>query len=181
MRRLLIIVMALLSLPVVAQEEGATAQVAQTVQPLALIGYLSHDAALKAMPGYADVQRQTQELRQRYEAEMKRVEDEFNQKYEAFLEGRKDFPRTILLKRQTELQELLERNVAFKNQSRDELRQAEEQALAPLRRQLADIIAAVARQHQLAVVLNTDTQACLYLDPDLSIDLQDEVAHWNLR
>ena len=69
-----------------------------------IIGYLSYDSVLTAMPQCAIVEKQLEELTTQYEAELKRVEDEFNQKYEAFLDGRKDFPRTILLKRQTELQ-----------------------------------------------------------------------------
>ena len=45
---------------------------------------------------------------------------------------------------------------------------------------LADVtdgeaIAAVARQHQLAVVVNTDSNACPFIDPDFSIDITQEV------
>ena len=77
-------------------------------------GYLSYEAALKSMPEFATVQQQMADLRSQYLAETKRVEDEFNRKYEEFLEGQRDFPRTILQKRQTELQELMEKNILFK-------------------------------------------------------------------
>ena len=146
-----------------------------TLPPSPSFGYLSYDSVLHAMPRYIDLPHRMKELREAYEAEMKRVEDEFNQKYEAFLEGRKDYPRTILLKRQNELQDLLKQNVAFRNRALDELRQAETAALAPLRQQLLNAVATVAKQNALAFVLNTDQDACLFIDPSCGIDLTAEV------
>ena len=139
------------------------------------IGYLSYDSALVSMPQYKIVMENMATLRQSYERELKSAEAEFNQKYEAFLEGRKDFPRTILLKRQTELQQLLERNVLFKEQGLRDLDQARTEALLPLRRQLEQAISEVASNYQLIVVVNTDANACPYLAADMAIDLNADV------
>lgn len=139
------------------------------------IGYLSYDSALVKMGDYAIVQQKMAELRAAYEAELKRVEDEFNQKYEAFLEGQKDFPRTILLKRQTELQELLQRNIDFKRQGQEDLQKAEREAMQPLRQRLNEAIARVAASQKLAVVLNIDSNACPFIDPVLSTDVSQAV------
>ena len=140
-----------------------------------MIGYLSYDSVLAAMPQRAIVEKKLDELTAQYEAELKRVEDEFNQKYEAFLDGRKDFPRTILLKRQTELQQLMQRNVEFREKSRQELQEARDEAYAPLRQQLSEAIAVVAQRNKLAVVINTDANACPFIDPTLAIDISLEV------
>ena len=140
-----------------------------------IIGFLSYDSALVSMPEYAIAQQQIAQTRQAYDDEMKRVEKEFNDKYEEFLENRKDYPRTILLKRQTELQELLEKNIAFKNQSRQELQQIERQILAPLRIRLNETIATIARQQQLTMVVNTDSNACPFIEPMQSVDLNETV------
>ena len=70
------------------------------------IGYLSYEQALRTMPEYAIAQKTLESLTAKYDAEAMRVKNEFNQKYEEFLEGQNDFPKTILQKRQTELQEL---------------------------------------------------------------------------
>lgn len=139
------------------------------------IGFLSYDSVLTVMPQRSIVEKQLETLTAQYEAELKRVEDEFNQKYEAFLDGRKDFPRTILLKRQTELQQLMQRNVEFRENGRKELQQAREEAYAPLRRQLNEAIAIVAKRHKLAVVVNTDANACPFIDTDLAVDISQEV------
>ena len=63
--------------------------------------YLSYDQALKAVPGYELAQQSLENLKAKYEAEQKRTEQDFNLKYEEFLDGQRDFPETILRKRQT--------------------------------------------------------------------------------
>lgn len=166
------------SQPPLPSAAPAPGQEAQPVAPFISIGYLSYDSALHAMPGYALAQARLDGLRQAYEAEMKRVEAEFNEKYEAFLDGLKDYPRTILLKRQTELQQLMQQNLDFKRQGLDDLRQAGEEAMRPLRDMLSLAIAAVARQKGLAVVVNTDANACPFIDPEMGLDIQEEVGNW---
>ena len=171
-----------LSLFCLAQTETTTPVSQETSVPseepplkVIFIGFLSYDSALTVMPQRSIVEKQLEALTAQYEAELKRVEDEFNQKYEAFLDGRKDFPRTILLKRQTELQQLMQRNVEFRENGRKELQQAREEAYAPLRQQLNEAIAIVAKRHKLAVVVNTDANACPFIDPDMAIDISQEV------
>jgi len=145
---------------------------AVTFEPI--VGYLSYDSLLHAMPDYTVAMARQESLREAYEAELKRVTDEFNSKYEDFLEGQAEFPRTILLKRQTELQELMRQNQLFRQQGLDDLKTAEEEALRPLRQRLASVIAEVAASHRLAIVVNTDLNATLYIDPKLCCDLTDE-------
>ena len=148
---------------------------AQDSIPLLKIGYLSYDNALKAMPDYALQQQKLAELRQQYEAELKRVEEDFNRKYEEFLDGQKDFPKTILYKRQTELKELMERNVNFKNNSLRELAEAEKAAMVPLRQRLNLLLAEIARQHSYAIILNTDGDACPHVAPSMGEDITETV------
>ena len=168
MRKVLFLLFACLALTVQAQEQRDSITTLK-------IGYLSYEKALKALPDYALQQKKLADLRAQYEAELKRIETEFNQKYEAFLDGRKDFPRTILLKRQTELQQLMQRNIEFRENSLKELQQAREEAYAPLRRQLNEAIAIVAKRLKLAVVVNTDANACPFIDPDVAVDIRQEV------
>ena len=134
-------------------------------------GYLSYEQALKSVPQYAIMEKQLADLEAQYQAETKRVEDEFNRKYEEFLEGQREFPKTILQKRQVELQELMEKNIAFKEESRQQLASAEEEALAPLKAHLSEAIAKVAKEHGLAFVVNTDSDAYPFIDPEMGMDI----------
>ena len=149
-----------------------------TVQPVICFGYLSYDAALKSMAEYAQAQDSIRIKREAFEGEMNRVEEEFNQKYESFLEGQKEFPRTILLKRQKELQELMQRNLEFKAQARQELKETEEAQMRPVHARLNQVLAEVAREFGLALVINTDANACPFIDSRLGMNIQSEVEEY---
>ena len=138
-------------------------------------GYLSYATALQAMPEYAAMQNNMAELRQKYEAEQKRVEDDFNKKYEEFLDGQKSYPKTILQKRQSELQEMLDKNIAFKKESQRLLSQAEEEAMAPIRVRLAEVLDAIGRERGYAFIVNTDEKAALWLNPAMGEDVSAAV------
>jgi len=153
----------------------AMAAQAQDNAPALKFGYMSYDMALKSMKDYATVQMRMDSLRSAFNAEMQRVEDEFNRKYEDFLDGQKDFPRTILLKRQTELQDMLQKNIAFKQQSIQEIKDTEAQLMAPLRIHLNEAIATVARERGLALVVNTDANACPFIEPTMGVDVNEDV------
>ena len=90
---------------------------AQSNTSIVKFGYLSIDSVMQVMPEYAQMQYDMKQLAGHYEAEQKRVEDDFNKKYEDFLDGQASYPKTILQKRQNELQEMLDKNIAFKKES----------------------------------------------------------------
>ena len=143
--------------------------------PLLKVGLLSYENVLKAMPEYVLQQQKLAELKTEYDKELKRVEDDFNRKYEEFLDGQKEFPKTILYKRQTELKELMERNVTFKANSRRELAEAERAAMMPLRQRLNEVLATIAREKGYVLILNTDGDACPYVDPTMGENIQETV------
>ena len=166
MRKILILICALIALN--AQAQNDSSQVFR-------FGYLSYKAAIERMAEYAVVQQQMEDLRAQYQAETLRVEDEFNRKYEEFLDGQREFPRTILQKRQTELQELMEKNIKFKEQSRQELEDAERQAMAPLRIRLIELLSTIGRERGFAFVYDTDTKALPFINPAQGEDISQMV------
>ena len=162
MKKLILFFLLLATMPALAQSELK-------------FGYLSYNAVMQAMPEYAAMQNSMAELRQKYEAEQKRVEDDFNKKYEEFLDGQKSYPKTILQKRQSELQEMLDKNIAFKKESQRLLSQAEEEAMAPIRVRLAEVLDAIGRERGYAFIVNTDEKATLWLNPAMGEDVSAAV------
>ena len=138
-------------------------------------GYLSYEAALKSMPDYAIVQQKLANLRQQFQDETLRVEDEFNRKYEEFLEGQREFPQSILQKRQMELQELLDKNLAFKENSRKELEKAEQDLMAPLKIRLIEVLGKMGRERGYAFIIDTDVKALPFINPAMGHDLNQQV------
>ena len=138
-------------------------------------GYLSYESVLQTMPDYVKMQEGLATLRRQYEAEQQRVEEDFNRKYEEFLDGQASFPTTILQKRQSELQEMLNRNVAFKRESQQLLANAEAEAKIPVMNRLYEAIAKVGERRGFAFILNTDADATLWLNPSMGEDITDAV------
>ena len=110
-------------------------------------------------------------LKAKYDAEMQRVEDEFNKKYEDFLAGQRDFAPSILRKRQAELQELMQKNVAFKAEAQRLLQQAEQDSNNQLYNKLNATIEQLAVARNLSFVLNTDNNAVPFINKVQAEDL----------
>lgn len=161
----LILAMALMGLTSYAQTDVSTMK----------FGYLSYDSVLQSLSEYAEMQVEMTELRKEYEAEMKRVEDDFNKKYEEFLDGQKDFPKTILQKRQSELQEMLDKNIAFKKESQRMLNDVEAGVMKALRSTLKQALEQVGQKHGYAFILNTDANALPWLNTEQGEDVTEEV------
>lgn len=155
-------------------QNGATHASAAAVQALRF-GYLSYDSVMHRMPDYAVARHNIKSLKENYDAEMKRVEDEFNTKYEFFLQDQRSLAPSILQKRQAELQELMEKNLAFKEKATQLLKQAEAEALAPIRKKVDAAIGQVGERLGLAFVLNTDNNAAPWLNPSLGEDVTEAV------
>lgn len=163
----LMIIMALVGLAGFAQTNEATSTFKY--------GFLSYEAALQAMPEYGQMQADMALLKSQYEDEQKRVEDDFNKKYEEFLDGQASYPKTILQKRQSELQEILDKNIAFKKESEKLLCKAKCEAVAPLKQKLNEILNKIGQERGYAFILNTDNNSTPWLNPAMGEDITEAV------
>lgn len=138
-------------------------------------GYFSYETIFKAMPEYSVAQKNIADLRAKYDAEMKQSADEFNAKYEAFLEEQRDLVPSILRKRQVELQDMMDRNVEFRKAAERLVEEARKESYAPMRSRLFEAVKNIGRTRGYALVLNTDSDSCPYIDPALGEDITDAV------
>lgn len=152
----------LLLLPIVA-----TAQVK--------FGYIAYKSVCVEMPQYVEAQRQLADLKKKFEAEAQHGETEFQRKFSEFLQGQKDFPANILQKRQAELQDLMERSVAFREEAQQLLRDSEQKMLQDVYKKLNDVIAEVALERGYFFVLNTDDNAAPFINTVVGEDATDFV------
>lgn len=158
-----------------AEQSTQTIPTVTAEQPQPFFGYFSYQTVLSQMPDYEAAQRSLQALRGKYAAELQRVEDDFRVKYEQFLEGQRDFAPSIRQKRQAELQELMQKNAAFRQDTERLLKQAERDALAPVKERLAAAVQRVGQSHQLAFILNTDAEATPYVNTLKGMDVTQAV------
>ena len=134
-------------------------------------GYLSYSNAIKTLPGYALMQENMARLKAQYDGEAQRAEDDFNAKYQAFLEVQNTLATPILRKRQAELQELLDKNVAFKAEADRLLRQAEADMYAPLKTQLNEALKRIGEEHGYMLILNSDNDNLPYVNEMVGEDI----------
>lgn len=174
-KQIMMLIALVLSLTATAQEQQVSAQTETTEASAFLFGYINFDEVLVLMPDYAIAKRNIEDLRIKYEAETRRSEEEFNRKYEDFLDGQRDFAPSILRKRQAEIQDMMDRNVAFKEEAGRLLAQAERDAIAPLREKLTAAIQSVGSRLGLAFVLNSAANSLPFVDPVKGVDITEEV------
>ena len=138
-------------------------------------GYISYDEVLRQMPDYAKAQQNLADLRAKYEQEATRGETEFQRKFAEFLQGQKDFPENLLVKRQAELQSLMETGIKFRQEARQLLKKAEQELLAGVRTRLNETIRTVGLEGGYAYVINIDGDACPFINPALGEDITNIV------
>jgi outer membrane protein len=174
-KNLLFLAFALFALSASAQQNPAVgAQQATTAaQPVLRFGYFSFVQVFHTMPGYAIAKHNMDELRGKYDEETKRVETEFNSKYEEFLDGQRSYAKSIFEKRQAELRELMEKNIAFKAEAARLLKKAEEEAYAPLKAKMNAALQQIGKENGFAFILNTDNNATPYLSAEMGVDITE--------
>lgn len=165
MKKIIILALMTLLLPFAGRVGGASAQTR--------FGYLDYDAVLRQMPEYAEALQRVSALKVKYEQEATRGEEEFQRKFSEFLQGQKDFPENILVKRQAELQNLMEAGIKFRQDAQQLLSKAERELMSGVKVKLNEAIHAVATEMGYGWVLNTGGDSCPYINPDLG----DDVTH----
>lgn len=140
-----------------------------------IFGQVSSSRILTRMPQYKAVQDNLKALKEQYEAEARKSESDFQRKFEEFMQGKKEFPKTILEKRQNELQNMLETNASFRIKVQALLKEAEESMMADVKAELHDAITIVAQERGISIVYDVDGGSVPYIVPGLATDITAEV------
>ena len=143
---------------------------AMSAQSTIKYGRLNYDSLITSMPEYTQVQEQLSSLRQQYEKEAAYNEANFKRLFADFLQGQKDFPQNIMLKRQRELQDAMEKSLAFRRSCDSLLVKAEADLLAPIYMKLDAAIQAVGMERGYECIVNTAAGTHPFLHPSLTED-----------
>jgi len=134
-------------------------------------GYLSYDSVMHAMPEYESAMNSYESLKTTYDNEMKRSEQDFNKQFKEYVDGQKSFPENIMLKRQKELQQLMDQSLQFKNEAEQLLTQAKAELLAPVYERLQQVIEAIGVERGYDFILNTDNHASPFINKSKGEDI----------
>ena len=142
----------------------------QRAEAQARYGFLHYDSLLQAMPEYTQAVDGLMGLKAQYEAEAEYNELNFKRLFAEFLQGQKDFPQNIMLKRQRDLQNAMERSIAYRHEADSILREAELELMRPVREKLDEAIVAVGRERGYDFIVNLDSGAYPFLREERSED-----------
>ena len=159
------------SLSAWAQSTNTDSSETHVVREYMRFGYFSYTDMLRNCPGYDIAQEKITDMRNVYEKELKRNEEQFSKQFAEYVEGQQTFPENILLKRQKELQQLMEQSMKFKQEAKQLLQASEEEVMAPLYKKLDDAIYKVGMERGYAYILNTDNKAYPFINGDQGEDV----------
>lgn len=148
-----------------------SALVAMSAMAQSKFGYVSYNELVKALPEYSIVEAHLDELQAMYEAEIERSDREFNQKYTDFIEEQSQFPDNIRIKRHKELQELMEKSMAFKHEVNNAMREARHEMMKPLYEKVDEAVMKVCIDGDYDYILNTDERVYIAVNPKSGADV----------
>lgn len=146
-----------------------------TVVEAPQFGFLSYNNVLKAMPEYEQAQQSIEKLKTYYDKEMERSEKEFSKKFNEFIDGYKSFPENIMLKRQKELQQLMEESMTFKKEAQQLLTKSEKELMEPIHTRLKEAIQIIGKERNYSYIINTDNNNYPFININKGEDITDAV------
>lgn len=149
--------------------------VAMSAMAQSKFGYVSYRELVKSLPEHSIVEAHLDELQAKYEAEIERSEREFNQKYIDFIEEQSQFPDNIRIKRHKELQELMEKAMAFKHEVNNAMCEARHEMMKPLYDKIDEAVTNVCVAGDYDYILNTDERAYIAINSMRGTDVTMEV------
>lgn len=138
-------------------------------------GYISYSEVLQAMPEYEKALADIDTIKAQYDKEVKISEAELNRRFTEYVEDQKSLPENILLKRQKEIQMLIEQSVQFRDEAQRLLAKAKDEIMQAVHRRLNEALAKVGKDRSYAFILNTDNNSCPFVNPEQGEDATDAV------
>ena len=127
---------------------------------------------MQAMPEFADMQKQMQEMEANYQKELKVMSDEYQKKYSDFIAQQDSLTENIRLRRMQELDDINQRSQNFIQVSQQDFQKKQNELLTPIQEKLRNAIAAVGKENGYLYIL--DPQIVLYKS-DTAIDATAQV------
>ena len=138
-------------------------------------GFLSYSKVLQALPEYTTAQAALQTLKKKYEEEATYNEEKFKKMFADYLQGQKNFPEQIMLKRQKELQVAMEQGISFRSDAQRLLNNAERELIQPLEAKLDSALFLIGKENGLLFIGNSDNHNFPFIHNESGLDITEVV------
>lgn len=146
---------------------------AQTVK----FGHTYSQEIIVLMPEYTKAISDLQALQQKFDDEMKRVNEEFTKKYQEFQQAISDgtLPANIQERRQKELQDMMEKSEQFQQEAYQQMQKSQQDLMAPIMKKVEDAIKAVGEEDNMVFVFDLSRTYIPFVNEKLSTDVTTKV------
>ena len=140
-------------------------------------GHINAQEIVSAMPEFAKAQSDIEALDKQLTSELQRTQEEFNKKYQEFQQAiaKDSLPANIAERRQTELQDMMQRQEQFQQEAQQQMQKAQADAMAPIYKKLDDAIKAVGAAEGVIYIFDLARTPVAYVNESQSINLTPKV------
>lgn len=140
-----------------------------------MFGYIDFNNTLKHMPDYIDAEQKLHKIQSDYKEEIERSKREFERQYVNFILEQDHLSPSIVVKRQKELQLLMDNNVEFRDNVQSELETKRDSLLNPVKMKLLEVISEVCTNQGLDYVIDTGSGAFISINQNKGVDISASV------
>ena len=158
MKRIIVMIMALLPLCMVAQE-----------LKIAVVNYM---AVINVMPETSNFENEMAALRKQYETHMKGLQDDYTRKNQELIAQQDSLTENIYKLRVQEIQELMTRMENLQQVAQQDMQDKQEKLLTPIREKIQKAIDQVGEENSYTLIINPE--AILYMGKS-AVDATDKV------
>ena len=140
-------------------------------------GHINAQEIVSAMPEFAKAQSDIEALDKQLTSELQRTQEEFNKKYQEFQQAiaKDSLPAIIAVRRQKELQDMMQRQEQFQQEAQQQMQKAQADAMAPIYKKLDDAIKAVGAAEGVIYIFDLARTPVAYVNESQSINLTPKV------
>lgn len=142
-------------------------------QAQAKFGHVNMQEIMQLMPEYTAANNKLQTLAGQYEADLKSMRDEIQKKGEAFEKEQATLPENIKQRRQTELNEMMQKYQQSLQDNQQALQKAEQDEMSVVQEKLLNAIKTVGQEGGYVYIMQTNSLP--YISTTLSTDVTAQV------
>jgi outer membrane protein len=138
-------------------------------------GHVYTNEIIAAMPEYKAAESELKSMAQKYDDELKRIQDEFNSKVQSLRASVESLPQPIAQRRQKELEDMATKQQAYQQQAQQTMQDAQNKRMAPILEKVNAAVKAVGESEGVIYVFDISRTPLAYIDDTQSLDLTGAV------
>lgn len=134
-------------------------------------GNINMGDVFESMPERAQIQKEMEDLQNKYESELQKMGEEYQKKVSDFVAVQDSLERNIAEARAQEIEQLQQRIQQFREGAARDLQEKQQQKVAPVIEKINKAIQAVGEKNGFTYIFDTSAGNILYFSPSQCVDV----------